>query len=178
MIMKMEYYHILIPLTNHYQTVIIILMAYFGIIQIDDVESIGVRDRILFSTVVFLYPSFFNWIFPVKLIIMGLTFSEPLVAIIPAGVLYILKLLLSVFMKNKLKLSTDVKYEHKHGHLLGYDTDRIIIPIITCILCAYLIMIINHIEYLFFFILLNILFTWLFITYIIMMLKTDFSLLK
>ena len=173
----MEYYHILIPLTDHYQTVIIILYAYFGIILID-LGVIGVNDRILFSTAVFLYPSFFNWIFPVKLIIMGLTFSEPLVAIIPAGVLYILKLLLSVFMKNKLKLSTDVKYEHKHGHLLGYDTDRIIIPIITCILCAYLIMIINHIEYLFFFILLNILLTWLFITYIIMTLKTDFSLLK
>ena len=81
-------------------------------------------------------------------------------------------------MKNKLKLSTDVKYEHKHGHLLGYDTDIIIVPVITCILCAYLIMIINHIEYLFFFILLNILLTWLFITYIIMTLKTDFSLLK
>ena len=80
----MEYYHILIPLTNHYQTVIIILYAYFGIIQIDDVESIGVRDRILFSTVVFLYPSFFNWIFPGKLIIMGLTFTADIVPIMCA----------------------------------------------------------------------------------------------
>ena len=95
MIMKMEYYHILIPLTNHYQTVIIILYAYF-IITVFDLYRIGIRDGILLRMAVFTYPSALTWIFPVKLIVIGLSFKYPLLLLL-AVPLCLIKIVLFIF---------------------------------------------------------------------------------